>query len=606
MNSAGDAPDGGDRLHVTGVRDQHLDRSHLGLGAGGELEDRLVIGQVQRQRQRLATAITDRIGELLTAVDSTCAQDHGVARGRAVPTRWPRRFPTMPRSRSWRDGRGGARSGASGVSLGNGVPGPDRDGGGHYAKDAKAIVDGRVGPEPPLRWEAGDEVSWPHPEMGKFAIAAGIVLFGDRAFGWRLPAVIAGLVTLACVYPLARRLGLPPPWALIALGFAAADTLGIAQSRIATLDVFVGVWTVLCILLALRYAQDGRRKRWLVLCAVAGGMAVATKWSGGLALIAAAVLILLVWLRDREPLAEDAPAETAYLLGDVPTVRPTLLRALPGALLVIALFLFVPAALYFLSYVQYFTSGHTLADWWELQRQALFFSLHLKATHTYASAAPTWIVDYRPVWYYFEGVDTYRGVIAMGNPFLWWVATLGLIAAPILAILRRTTLLLPVAIVVAVLYLPWFATTRTSFLYYMTPVAPFLAILAAAALVAFAGSARLPRRGALVMAATALATAVLWGPGGRLRSLVLLGAAATRKPGRRLGRCGRGYLPGVVPGRRRRLPAGAAFAPGGRHGHRRRDRGHRRGVPADRAQHPHQLRALVSHHVASQLDLTRR
>jgi len=386
----------------------------------------------------------------------------------------------------------------------------------YYAKDAKAIVDGRVGPKAPLRWEAGDEVSWPHPEMGKFAIAAGIVLFGDRAFGWRLPAIIAGLVMLACVYPLARRLGLPPPWALVALVFAAADTLGIAQSRIATLDVFVGAWTVLCILLALRYAQDGRRKRWLVLCAAAGGMAVATKWSGGLALVAAAVLIFLAWLRDREPAPEGAPAEPVNLLGDVPTARPTFARALPGALLIVALFVLVPAALYFFSYVQYFTSGHTLADWWELQRQALFFSLHLKATHTYASAAPTWIVDYRPVWYYFDGAKTYRGVIAMGNPFLWWVATVGLFAAPILAILRRTTLLLPAAIIVAVLYLPWFATTRTSFLYYMTPVAPFLAILAAAALVAFAGSARLPRRGILVMAVTALATAVLWDPVGRL------------------------------------------------------------------------------------------
>ena len=386
----------------------------------------------------------------------------------------------------------------------------------YYAKDAKAIVDGRVGPAAPLRWEAGDEVSWPHPEMGKFAIAAGIVLFGDRAFGWRFPAVIAGLMTLACVYPLARRLGLPPPWALIALVFAAADTLGIAQSRIATLDVFVGVWTVLCILLALRYAQEGRQKRWLVLCAAAGGMAVATKWSGGLALIAAAVLIFLAWLRDREPVAHDEAAEPAYLLGDVPTARPTFVRALPAALLVVALFVLVPAALYLLSYVQYFATGHTLADWWELQRQALFFNLHLKAVHTYASAAATWIVDYRPVWYYFDGAKMYRGVIAMGNPFLWWVATLGLIAAPILAILRRTTLLLPAAIVVAVLYLPWFAATRTSFLYYMTPVAAFLAILAAAALMAFAGSARLPQRGVLVMVVTAVATAALWDPVGRL------------------------------------------------------------------------------------------
>lgn len=390
----------------------------------------------------------------------------------------------------------------------------------YYAKDAKAIVDGRVGPTGTLRWEAGDEVSWPHPEMGKFAIAAGIVLFGDRAFGWRLPAVIAGLVMLACVYPLGRRLGLPPPWALIALVFAAADTLGIAQSRIATLDVFVGLWTVLCILLALRYAQDGRRKRWLVLCAAAGGMAVATKWSGGLALVVAAVLIFLVWLRDREPVAQDEAAASTHLLGDVTSAPPGVVRALPGALLVVALFILMPAGCYFLSYVQYFATGHSLADWWELQRQALFFNLHLKATHTYASLAATWIVDYRPVWYYFDGTKTYRGVIAMGNPFLWWTATVALFAAPLLTLLRRTALLLPAALVVVVLYVPWFATTRTSFLYYMTPVAPFLAILAAAGLLAFAGTDRLPRRGVLVMAATAVATAVLWDPVGRLAGWV--------------------------------------------------------------------------------------
>ena len=391
----------------------------------------------------------------------------------------------------------------------------------YYAKDAKAIVDGRVGQQPPLLWEAGDEVSWPHPEMGKFAIAAGVLVFGDRSFGWRIPAVIAGLVMLGCVYPLGRRLGLPPPWALIALVFAAADPLGIAQSRIATLDIFVAAWTVLCILLALRYAQDGRHKRWLVLCAAAGGMAVATKWSGGLALVAAAVLIFLAWLLDRERAPAAEGAEPTYLLGDVPEARPGLVRALPGALLVVALFVFVPAALYMLSYVQYFASGHPFSDWWELQRQALFFNLHLEATHTYASLAPTWIIDYRPVWYYFnDDQGTYRGVIAMGNPFLWWIATLAFVAAPILALLRRTTLLLPAALIIAVLYLPWFGATRTSFLYYMTPVAPFLAILVAGALLVFAGNARLPHRGVLVMAATAVATAVLWDPVGRLAGWV--------------------------------------------------------------------------------------
>jgi dolichyl-phosphate-mannose-protein mannosyltransferase len=404
----------------------------------------------------------------------------------------------------------------------------------YYAKDAKAIVDGRVKPRPPLRWEAGDEVSWPHPEMGKFAIALGIIVFGNRAFGWRIPAVIAGLVTLACVYPLARRLGLSASWAVIALLFAAADTLGITQSRIATLDIFVAVWTVLCILMALRYVQEGRHKRWLFLCGLTGGLATATKWSGALALLASAVILVVAWWNDRErPAAEAALGEAndaAPLLGesltdaahhaeiavDEPTAARNTLAPVLATLLAIVALVLVPAIVFMASYTQYFVAGHTFADWKELMRQALYFNLHLKATHTYASPAISWIVDIRPVWYYFQGGETYRGVIAMGNPFLWWLATLCLLAAPLLALLRRTTLLLPAAVMVALLYLPWLATSRTSFLYYMTPVAPFMAILAAAGLVAFAGRVPLPRRGALMLAAFGLATALLWDPTGRL------------------------------------------------------------------------------------------
>ncbi len=376
----------------------------------------------------------------------------------------------------------------------------------YYAKDAKAIVDGRVGPQPPLRWEAGDEVSWPHPEMGKFAIAAGIVLFGDRAFGWRIPAVVAGMVLLSCVYPIARRLGLTPEWSLIALLLAAADTLGIAQSRIATLDVFVAAWSLLCILLALRYVQSGGRQRWLWLCGAAGGMALGTKWSGALALAAAAAILLYCRMRDRRA-------------GVTPARGPT-----PATLAALAALVLLPLGIYLLSYIQYFAAGHTPADWIELQRQALHFNLHLDATHSYASVAPSWIIDLRPVWYYFNSADgVYRGVVAMGNPFLWWSATLALLATLIPVVRHRATALLPTAILVAILYVPWFAATRTSFLYYMTPVAPLLAILVAAALAAMAGTATLPRRGIAVLAVTAALTALLWDPVGRTCAWVFWG-----------------------------------------------------------------------------------
>jgi dolichyl-phosphate-mannose--protein O-mannosyl transferase len=171
----------------------------------------------------------------------------------------------------------------------------------------------------------------------------------------------------------------------------------------------------------------------------------------------------------------------------------------------------LPIAFYLLSYAQYFVAGHTVADFIELHRQAVIFSLNLRATHTYASLAPTWIVDYRPVWYYFEGTTTYRGVIAIGNPFLWWLATLSLVAAAVLTFLRRSYALLPVAAIIVLLYVPWFLTQRTSFLYYMTPVAPFMAILLAGALCLFAGGV-LPRRGWLAIGGAALAAAVLWRP----------------------------------------------------------------------------------------------
>lgn len=398
----------------------------------------------------------------------------------------------------------------------------------YYAKDGKAIVDGRVGPKPPLRWAGGDEVSWPHPEMGKFAIAAGIRLFGDRAFGWRLPAVVAGMALLACVYPLGRRLGLSPPWAVLALLFAAADPLGIAQSRIATLDIFIAAWTAVCILLALRYVQEGWRTRWLFACGAAGGMAVATKWSGALALVAAALIILAAWILQRRAAREwpegaaddedDLPALAGAApplasCGESTTAVPPEGSITPRVLLVVAALVAVPIGIYVLSYAQYFAAGHTLADFRELHRQMWIFNLNLEAEHNYASAAYTWIIDYRPVWYYFEGKETYYGVVAIGNPFLWWLAPVSLFAAAVLALLRRSYALLPAAALVVILYVPWFATSRTSFLYYMTPVAPFIAILVAAALCAFAGGV-IPRRGWPAVAGAALATAVLWRPAG--------------------------------------------------------------------------------------------
>jgi dolichyl-phosphate-mannose-protein mannosyltransferase len=401
----------------------------------------------------------------------------------------------------------------------------------YYAKDAKTIVDGRIGPKEGYQWMPGDEVSWPHPYYGKLAIVIGILLFGDNELGWRFMPALAGLATLLLVYPIARRLGLRREWALLALVFAAVDFLGIAQSRIATLDIFVGLFSVLTIYLALRYVQSGARFIWLALAGFAGGLAFGTKWSGAFACLASLVLILVLW-RSR-PAAQRAgppagqaateadrgvtPGESWQAGTDEETERTIGYADIDGApsggrrarhrarngghrgtvaarsriaavLLPLVCLVLLPAALYFASYAFYFAAGHTLADWWQLQREMWTFSANLSATHTYASQAPTWILDIRPVWYHFKEIaGEYFGVVAMGHPLVWWAATLTLVTLPVVAILdRRRELALP-SLIVALLYFPWFAASRTSFLYYMTPVAPFLAILLAAGLARLAG-----------------------------------------------------------------------------------------------------------------------
>lgn len=339
----------------------------------------------------------------------------------------------------------------------------------YYAKDATFILDGKIGPRAGSTWLPGDEVSWPHPYYGDLAIAGGIALFGDNAFGWRFVPALAGIALLALVYPIARRLGLRRPWSLAALVLAAADILGIAQSRIATLDIFVALWTVLTIYLVLRFVQ-GRGVVWLVLAGITAGLAVGTKWSGALAMAAALVLIAVLW-RPRPEAARRRQIVTT-------------------ALLAVACLVILPAALYFASYIVYFTAGHSLADWWHLQREMWTFNMNLAAEHTYASLPPTWILDVRPVWYAFDELAAeYFGVVAMGHPVLWWTATAALVALPVAAIVdRRRALVLP-ALIVALLYFPWFAATRTSFIYYMMPVAPFLAILVASGLARLSGSA---------------------------------------------------------------------------------------------------------------------
>ena len=307
----------------------------------------------------------------------------------------------------------------------------------------------------------GGEVSWVHPPLGKWLIAGGVALGGDDPLGWRLAVFAAGVVTVALTFLVGRRLmGM---WAGAVAGlFVAFDGLSVVHARTGMLDGLVAPFLLgaaLVVLPVVLPPEDGDDDEPVARPAVhwrlgvAGallGAAVAVKWSAAPALVAVVVVVLV-------RLAPRRPAELARI----------------GLALAV-----VPVAVYLASYARFWSSdGLDLAGFVRMHRNMLEYHQNLTVEHPYGSEASSWIFLRRPVSYAFteEGGDV-REVLALGNPALWW----GFVAAaPWMAWRwwrdRDPTLELVVAAVV-VLYAPWLVTFRQGFLFYLTPLVPFLAL----------------------------------------------------------------------------------------------------------------------------------
>lgn len=360
--------------------------------------------------------------------------------------------------------------------------------------------------------DADVERSWVHPPLGKTMIAWGIDIFGNRPFGWRASAAAAGTLTVAFVGALAFLLIGSWVWAGGAALLLATENLHFVQSRIAMLDVFLAMFVVLgfLLLVADRTRRDREdqppapieppseenpagvltpapsladassatlarptrfRLRPLRLAAGAAlGAAVAVKWSGVLALAAAPVLAL-AWERTRRKRSGAS--------------RP-FLRALREEWLGIVLaFLVVPFIVYAAAWIPWLQDrGFSFAEWFRHHRFMAEYHFNLstigedgKPIHPYMSEAWTWFLLLRPVAYFWHGTDrTGAEILGIGHPLLFWGA---LLVIPYLALAwwssrdwRAGAILVPIL----AQYVPWLIVQRPAFLFYLTPVTPFLAL----------------------------------------------------------------------------------------------------------------------------------
>ena len=315
----------------------------------------------------------------------------------------------------------------------------------YYAKAANQYL---------ARQEITEEIT--HPPVSKLLIAAGIWVLGDRAVGWRAASVAAGVLLVLLVALLAWELTRSPFVAAVSSLLVAVDGLAFVESRIAKPDIFLVLFLVTSYWTFWRYLRRGG-VGWLYLSGLAAGAAVSTKWTGiaPLGTIPLFLIILMGQGRWRAGRWGWAHLVAAYVL--------------------------VPAAVYLLTWIPYFALGHSVREWLSFHGFMFRFHAGLTASHPYQSQWWSWPLLLRPIWYEFEQVPpgSYRGVLAIGNPALWWAAIPAMLALARGALRARDPVATFVVTGFLVSYLPYIFIGRALFLYHMLPAVPFMAIATA-------------------------------------------------------------------------------------------------------------------------------
>lgn len=289
----------------------------------------------------------------------------------------------------------------------------------------------------------GVAYEWTHPPVAKYFMTAGMLLFGENSFGWRIGSVIFGVFSILGLYLLVLKLTHNRPTALISAFLVSIEGLHLAQSRIAMNDIYMLAFFVWALYAAVK-------SRWKV-TAILYGLALATKWSALYGLVPLA----LIYFR-ANPLTFSLTAIVRYSLH---LVRYSLIGIIT----------------YIISFAPFILAGHTWEQWWELHRQMWYYHTHLVATHAYQSTPLQWIFATRPVWYYVNYLGDYvSNIYAQSNPAILWIGLVSLVFQ------LKNIFKFPYFILYTLyftLFLPWVFSPRIMFFYHYLPSATFLTVI---------------------------------------------------------------------------------------------------------------------------------
>ncbi|QJD83036.1 phospholipid carrier-dependent glycosyltransferase [Cohnella herbarum] len=315
-----------------------------------------------------------------------------------------------------------------------------------------------------------------HPPLGKVLISSGVALLGMNPFGWRIAGVLFGIAIVPLLYAFGKRLFRETRYAALASILVAFDFMLFTQSRLATVDTFAVFFILLAYERMHRYYEMNFHRDKLLktipplaISGLAFGLATATKWIGLYAGAGLAILFFLsLWNRYKEY------RENRQL----PFANHALWTILYAGLF----FVVVPLMIYLASYIPFLLvpgPGHGWKD--VLSYQQFMYSYHSKlvATHPFSSTWWEWPLIRKPIWYYGGSelpASKMASIVAMGNPAVWWVGTIAVIATLRAAWKKQDSSMAVVLVGIGAAYLPWVLVPRLTFIYHFFACVPFIVL----------------------------------------------------------------------------------------------------------------------------------
>ena len=292
-----------------------------------------------------------------------------------------------------------------------------------------------------------------HPPVGKWLIAAGIKLFGNHEFGWRIAVAIAGTLTVFLTARIAKRIFHENHWATLAALLMALDGLNLVMSRTALLDIFL----TLFILLAVNAWLKGEYLRFSIYL----GLAMGSKWS---ALYFVAVFLILEFAINRN------------------LIRTIKIGATSGLVYIVTWFGWFASSLGW----DRNAKSNPIFSLIYYHKEMLGFHTGLTEKHSYQANPWSWIIMGRPTSFFYQspnGCGTKscaQEVLAIGTPILWWLGAIALVFLIGVNLHNFAMRELDIASLIPFLgilagYIPWFFfQKRTVFTFYAIAFEPFL------------------------------------------------------------------------------------------------------------------------------------